>query len=167
MKRRRAHQPAARSTDKPAAQPCHENGKKTLARHVREPTVCPLSFFASPSSSPVRTLPFHGKNRGSNPRGDAIFNEGHHNVWRMQRLVALSATNFRILSAPRSSAFSEARLPKRRASSLMGPPTPRLSGSQLDDRNFKATGSYCKTNHWLLIVRFLTRRDGQGPQRRK
>ena len=29
--------------------------------------------FASPSSSPVRTLPFHGKNRGSNPRGDANF----------------------------------------------------------------------------------------------
>jgi hypothetical protein len=33
--------------------------------------VCPAPCL-SPSSSPVRTPPFHGENRGSNPRGDAI-----------------------------------------------------------------------------------------------
>ena len=32
---------------------------------------CPVQQPGSPSSSPVRTSPFHGGNRGSNPRGDA------------------------------------------------------------------------------------------------
>ena len=51
-------------------------GKEIRKRKSLREKVCAVGspFRAgSPSSSPVRTPPFHGENRGSNPRGDAIY----------------------------------------------------------------------------------------------